>query len=120
MIDASEYVLYLQEQQALVCRDCKYCLQPNGVEKHLQRSHLAIELEVRKELVSYSESLTLRNPSEIVTPRTVVPAFDCLEITRGFRCSACNSLYGTPRSIEEHCRSHTWAKPEGMNHNRIV
>jgi len=117
MIDASRYLVYLQEQQALICRGCKYCLQPNGVERHLQRKHSVISLKVRKELVNYAESLTLRNPSEVITPVTVIPAFDCLEVIRGFRCSACNCLYGTPRSIEEHCRTHRRTMQEGSSHN---
>jgi hypothetical protein len=119
-MDTSQYLLYLQEQQALICKSCKHCLQPNGVESHLQRKHSAIPLKVRKELISYAESLVLRNPSEVVIPVTIVSAFDCLKVTEGFRCLMCNSLYGTPRSIKEHCRAHKWTEPEGMNHNQIV
>lgn len=119
MIDVSEYVKYLPEQQALICRGCKYCLQPNGVEGHLGRTHTAVKLEVRKELVSYAEKLTLRNPSEIMTPITAIPAFDDLRITRGFRCAFCDGLYGTPGNIKEHCKSHNWPKPEGTSYNRI-
>ena len=96
MINSSEYLLYLREQQALICRDCKYCLQPNGVEKHLQRNHLAIPLEIRKELMSYAERLILRNPSEVVAPVAVGPAFDGLKVIQGFHCSICQGLYGTP------------------------
>src|SRR5947207_14519125 len=117
MIDISKYLLYLQEEQALICRSCKHCLQPNGVENHLQRKHSAVPLEVRKELLSYAESLILRNPSEVVMPVTVVPIFDCLKVTQGFRCSMCNSLYGTPGSIKKHCEGHRWTKPEGMSRN---
>src|SRR6266496_4490886 len=84
MIDMSEYLLYLQEQQALVCRSCKYCLQLNGVENHLRRlQHSAVQLEVRKELVSYAKSLILRNPSKIVAPVTIVSTFDCLKVIQG-------------------------------------
>lgn len=114
MIDASEYLIYLQEQQALACRGCKYCLQPKGIEDHLQRKHLMVPLKVRRELVSYTGTLTLRNPKEVITPTGIVPAFDCLEVTDGFRCSICKRLWGTPRSIQEHCRSHKWTKPEGI------
>ena len=120
MIDASEYLIYLQEQQALICRGCKYCLQPNGVEKHLQRKHSAILLEVRKELISYRESLILRNPSEVVASVAVGPAFDGLKVIQGFHCSICQGLYGTPRSIEKHCLTHRWTKPEDMSRNQIV
>jgi hypothetical protein len=117
MIDESKYLLYLPEQQLLICRTCKYCLHPDGVENHLQRKHLAIPLKIRKELVSYVRGLTLRSPSEVITPVTVVSAFEWLEVIQGFRCSVCNSLCGTPRSIQEHCRGHTWSKPEGMSCN---
>jgi len=113
MIDMSEYLLYLQEQQVLICRSCGYCLQPNGIGKHFQRTHSAVSLKVRKELMGYAESLILRNPSEVVTPVTIVPAFDCLKVTQGFHCS-------TPGSIKEHCKTHRWTKPEGMSHHQIV
>src|SRR5947207_9479751 len=113
MINLSKYLLYLQEQQVLICRSCKYCLYPTWVENHLRRKHSAVPLEVRKELVSYAESLILRDPSKVIVPVTIVPAFDCLKVIEGFRCSICNSLYGTPGSIKEHCKTHTWTKPEG-------
>ncbi len=104
MIDASEYFLYLQEQQVLICQSCQYCLQPNGVKKHLQRKHSA---DVRKKLMSYAECLILRDPSKVVVPVTFVSAFECLKVTQGFCCSICNSLCGT---IKEHCKAHRWTK----------
>ena len=82
--------------------------------------HSAIPLKVCKKLMSYVKGLTLRNPSEMITPVTIVAAFDCLKVTQGFYCSICNSLYGTSRSIEEHCRGHRWMKPEDMSHNQIL
>src|SRR6266516_6775375 len=84
MIDMSEYLLYLQEQQALVCRSCKYCLQPDGIEDHLHRKHLTIPLNVRRELVGYAKGLILRKASEIITRLTIISAFDCLTLTHGF------------------------------------
>ena len=44
----------------------------------------------------YAESLILRKPSEVVTPDSIIPAFECLKVIPGFRCSSCNSLQGTP------------------------
>ena len=120
MIDASNYLIYLREQQTLICRSCEYCLQPNGIEKHLQRTHSVIPLKIRRELVSYAESLILRNPFEVITSFTVIPIFDCLKMTPGFRCLMYNSLYGTLGSIKKHCKGHRWMKPEGMSRNSIV
>jgi hypothetical protein len=120
MTDATEYLLYLQEQEALICRSCKHCLQPDGIEDHLRRKHLTIPLDVRKELVSYAKGLILRTPSEVVAPVTVDLAFDGLKVIQGFRCSICQSLYGTLRSIEKHCTTHRWMKPEGMSHDEMI
>jgi len=119
MTDESKYLVYLQDQQALVCHNCKHCLQPNGVEDHLRRKDKKIPLKIRQELVAYAGHLTLRNPSEVITPATIIPAFDCLEVIHGFRCLVCHALYGTPRSIKGHCNSHKWMKPEGMEYNQI-
>ena len=104
----------------MICRDCKYCLQSNGIEKYLQRNHSAIPLKVRKELMNYAKSLILRNPSKVVIPIIVDSAFDDLKVTQGFRCSICHSLYEILRSIEKHCRTHRWMKPEDMNHNEMI
>src|SRR5947207_3199614 len=92
LIDPSEYLLYLPEKQVLICRTCKYCMHPNGVENHLQRKHLAISLKVRKELISYARDLTLQSQSEVITSITIISVFEYLEVTQGFRYSACNSL----------------------------
>jgi Orsellinic acid/F9775 biosynthesis cluster protein D len=118
MINGPEYLLYLLEQQVLICRSCQYCLQPNGVRGHLQRKHQAIPLKVRKELVIYAESLTLRDPSKVVTPAAIIPAFEGLKVTPGYCCSICGSLYGTIGSIEEHCtKAHGWTESEGTSHS---
>src|SRR6266496_3667589 len=106
MINVSKYLLYLQEEQALIYRNCKYCLQSNGVENHLQRKHSTIPLKVCKKLMNYVESLILRNPSEVVVLIIIVLIFDCLKVTQGFRCSIYNYLYETLGSIKKHCEVH--------------
>jgi hypothetical protein len=120
MTNDREYLLYLPEQQVLICRSCQYCLQPNGVGGHLQRNHQAIPLKIRKELVSYAESLILRNPCQIVASITIIPAFEGLKVTPGFCCSICDSLYRTIGSIEEHCiKAHGWIESKGTDHNEL-
>jgi hypothetical protein len=51
-------------EPALICRQCKYALQPSGtrVSKHLAEKH-AIPASERKELASYIDSLRLPNPN---------------------------------------------------------
>src|SRR5437762_14225081 len=97
---------YLSEQQLLVCQSCKYYLHPNSVYRHLQTHHLTIPLTIRKELFKYTNSLTLRGPTETVTPVRLIPAFECIKvIDDGCRCLICCSLSGTIDSMKYHCRS---------------
>jgi len=106
MTDTSQYLSYLQEQQALACRSCKYCLQPNGVESHLQRKHSAVPLKIYKKLMNYAESLILRKSSKVVTPVIIVFIFDCLKIIERFCCLMCNYLYEILSNIKEYCKDH--------------
>ena len=116
MIDANEYLIHLPEQQVLVCRSCKYCLQPDGVYQHLQRSHLTIPVKVRKELIEYTEDLTLRGPTKVITPTRSISAFECLKIIDGFQCSVCNTLCGTIGSVKKHCATaHKWTEFKGIS-----
>jgi len=120
MTDVNKYLTHLSKQQVLVCRDCKYCLQPNDIQRHLQTKHLAISLDVRQELVRYAEELLLPISSEVVTSTTIVPAFECLEVTDEFCCLICDSLCGTIRSVEEHCRCvHQWTKSKGIYSSKL-
>jgi hypothetical protein len=92
MTNPLDYFVHLLIQQLLICKSCKYALQPYGIIKHLQRQHKAIPLSTRKTLVEYAGTLTLRDGSTAITPVDIVPAFECLEIIPGYRCLICNFL----------------------------
>lgn len=116
MNDPNEYILYLEEHQVLACRSCKYCLRSNGIYQHLQTYHKSIPLTIRKELVQHAEGLILRDPTQVIASTRPLPAFECLKITEGFQCLICDSLCGTPESIEKHSRkAHKWKKSKGMS-----
>lgn len=101
-MNVSEYLIYLQSEQLLICRTCRYCLQPKGVEQHLYREHKTIPLNTRNELVRYSQTLSVKNPTNVATPVNVVPAYEHLNITEGYCCLLCNALYGTLDSMRTH------------------
>src|SRR5436190_19082773 len=94
MSNTCDYFVYLKEEQLFVCRSCRYCLQPNEIERHLRREHQSIPLLIRKELVNYVKSLAVINPTEVTIPTHPIPALDSLEIINGFCCMICKVLYG--------------------------
>ena len=91
-MDMSQYLTYLPTEQLLICRSCKYALQPNGVEKHLRDTHKAIPLKARQMLVVYSKNLLLCGPSIVTIPTEIVPRYHCLDLVNGFKCLTCGTL----------------------------
>lgn len=53
-----------------------------------------IPLKMRKKLVEYAKGLTLRIPSQVPTPISSIPSFECLKVIREFQYLACDSLWG--------------------------
>ena len=105
MSNTCDYFVYLKEQQLLVCRSCKYCLQLHGIERHLRWEHQSIPLLVRKELVNYMKSLAVINSIEVIIPIHSIPALDVLEIINRFCCMICKVLYGVLASMRVHWSS---------------
>src|SRR4030095_530193 len=102
MSNASDYFTYLERERVLVCHSCRYCLQPDGIERYLRTEHKVIPLTIRKELVNYSKRLALLDAMQVVIPSDIIPAFECLEIKNGFSCMICDGLYGTIESMRVH------------------
>ena len=102
MLNVHEYLIYLEEEELLVCRICRYCLRWNGIERHLRKEHKVIPLNIRNELVRYSQTLSIKNPADIVIPGNTVPAYEYLNIIDGYCCLICNALYGTLDSMRKH------------------
>ena len=105
MLNLNDYLFYLENQRLIVCKSCRYCLQPDGVERHLRTEHEAVPLVVRKELVKYVDGLELVSFVELVSPTDVIQAFECLKVTNGFMCLICDGLYGTEESMRVYCRA---------------
>jgi Orsellinic acid/F9775 biosynthesis cluster protein D len=113
-LDYTKYFVYLHEHKLLVCRDCKHCLQPNGIQLHLQKKHRSTQLVTRKALIEYANGLLLRGSKEAIAPTIPLPVFECLEITNGFQCLICDSLCGTIDDVKKHCRTHDQKTSQGI------
>jgi predicted metal-binding protein len=114
-IDPFVYLLYVPEYSALICRSCRYCLTPRGVGRHFQWQHKTISCGERDQLVKFAECLTVSRPEDIEVPSEEIAAIEGLDVIDGFKCGECEGLYGTMRSIQNHCRDrHDWVKSRGI------
>ena len=69
------------------------------------RYQLEASLKIYKKLMSYVESLILRNSSKVIISIIMIPTFDYLKITQGF-CLIYNSLYKISRNIKKYYKDH--------------
>jgi uncharacterized C2H2 Zn-finger protein len=119
MDDIHSYVVYSSELHALICRSCKYGLNPNGVDRHLRKWHKAIPLELRKRIVKWCDGLPAKPLSDVQIPMTEVNAIEGLKVTDGSMCLSCGSLFGTRLSMMRHCQtSHEWTISKS-NYNHL-
>jgi Orsellinic acid/F9775 biosynthesis cluster protein D len=76
-----------------------------GVEKHFQRCHKCIPIEVRKQIVEFALQLDGKKQEDVEIPRVEVAAIERLDIIKGFECKACDAFNGQVQSMERHCRT---------------
>lgn len=116
--DASNYVFYSEEWKVLIClhEDCKHCLTPNGIWLHFQRYHTeAYNLQVRRQIKSYAETLALVHPSEILVPRDMPPPIKGLRVWNGWQCLECFKVGPVKGGAIQHCRTeHGWTDSRGI------
>ena len=99
----------------LICQTCRHGLVATGVQRHFQRCHKCISIEVRKQIVEFAAQLDIKNPEEVEVPTVELVAIEGLDIIKGLECEACNALYGRVQSMEHHCRTrHGWQKSKGI------
>ena len=115
-----QYVKFNSEFQVLICLQHKYCLTPNGIERHFQRYHKNIPLAIRKEITQYGSQLNLISPNKVGVSNKVIAELALYE--SGFKCkwNGCNEYATTERSIMEHCRGHrNWTSSKHWENQAI-
>jgi hypothetical protein len=109
------YLRYDTEFKVLICLSCQHCLTRLGVEKHFQRCHRVVPINVRKQLVRFSEGLAIVEPKDVRMPLIEIKPIAGLKVVEGVICDVCGSLYGTVPSMEIHCwKEHGWRRWQGL------
>ncbi|KAF3941140.1 hypothetical protein ABW19_dt0202223 [Dactylella cylindrospora] len=96
---------------ALVCLECRYCLDPIHLDSHLKTKHhrkpLPKEINEIVEalrplhLLSKEQLLARQKTLKLIGP---VEPFRYLLVSPGFKCSECGELRGQPETIRYHTR----------------
>ena len=117
--DTSQYVLYLEDWQVLICLDenCRYCLISNGIQRHFQRYHANIyDLSFRKQIGRYANTLTLCRPCDIMIPTNTPLSIPGLKIWNGWQCTECFKVDPMMDDRKQHCENnHDWKSSQGKN-----
>ena len=83
--------------------------------RHFQRLHKSVSTSVRKWLNDFMSRLRVSRAEDMKLPLVEIKAIEGLEVIDGFECQDCGGLFGTLRSIQNHCRDrHGWVKSRGM------
>ncbi|KAG4440421.1 hypothetical protein IFR05_004114 [Cadophora sp. M221] len=99
----SRLLTYLPTHQVLICKDCRYAIQPSAISRHLKELH-GICRSDREEFMAYTRSLNLANPKDVPLPKSDAPPVPFLPTHRGFACglSGCLHLCVTIKRMKRH------------------
>ena len=111
-----QYVTYNNELHTLICRQHKFGLSPDWIERHFRESHKTIPLEIRQEIIRYSKSLDLWQPEWVNNLLLSLIAIPELRMILGWKCQhrVCQELRSIELSMKKHCRDvHGWKTVNG-------
>lgn len=95
--------LHLPERRVLLCKECRYAIQPSAISRHLKEIHRIYRSD-RRVLVEYAQGLDLADPPDVVLPRPHEPPVPFLPIEGGLACGAeaCGYLCVTAKRMKHH------------------
>ncbi|KAH9209209.1 hypothetical protein DL95DRAFT_310392 [Leptodontidium sp. 2 PMI_412] len=108
----SQLLTYLPAYQVLICKECRYAIQPLAISRHLKELH-GICRSDREGFMTYTRSLSLANPKDVPLPKYDTTPVPFLPTQRGFTCglSGCDHLCVTIKRMKRH-----WAH----THNGVI
>lgn len=94
---------YMPQHKVLICKECRYAIQPSAISRHLKDLHHIYRSE-RKELLEYAKGLPLADPREVILPLPHEPLINLLPTESGLACLAegCAHLCVTVKRMKSH------------------
>jgi hypothetical protein len=99
----SQLLHYLLPHRVLICKECRYAIQPSAISRHLKELH-RIYRSNRKEFMEYAQSLDLADPGDVVLPEPNEAPVPFLLTSSGLACRAggCGHLCVTIQRMKRH------------------
>ena len=100
----SPLLAHLPDYGIVICKLCKFAVQPNALSSHLLRHH--IYRDKRRILLDQLADLKLLEPDEVPNPPIRVPSFPYLPVASGYQCSLpdCGHLCISHKRMSQHLR----------------
>src|SRR5579871_5953120 len=110
----STYLIYNARHRILICRHCRYVINPSGVKRHLRNEHLEWELCMRRQLTEYAATLDLISVKDACAIQLGPEPIEGLDVKQGLYCEECQYICVTVETMIKHCRSsHQWIQKMG-------
>jgi Orsellinic acid/F9775 biosynthesis cluster protein D/Fungal specific transcription factor domain len=102
----SELLHYLSSHRVVICKECRYAIQPAAISRHLKELHHIYRGD-RQVYLDYALKLDLANPDDVVLPELHRAPVPFLPIEKGVACgvSGCGHLCVTVKRMKQHWSS---------------
>lgn len=106
---------HLPQYGVVVCRQCRFAVQPSALSSHLQ-NHGILRSERRRILDQLSQ-LHLLNPDQVPVPASNDPPLPDLPVLNGYKCRAllCNYTCTSSKRMSQH-----WSEIHQQPNSRLV
>jgi hypothetical protein len=115
-LDPLQLLQYVPAHRIVICKVCRYAIQPLAIPRHLKDYHQIFRRD-RRPFMRYVASLDLREPQDVVMPTIPVAPLPFLRIIDGFSCCipGCRYLSISVKLLTTHWN----AMHEGSNQTDI-
>jgi hypothetical protein len=102
-LSPTDLLHYIPAHRVLVCKECRYAIQPSAISRHLKDLHKIFRSD-RSHLVEYTKKLDLADPADVVLPPPHEAPVPLLPIESGLSCArdGCNHLCITVKRMKSH------------------
>jgi hypothetical protein len=108
------YFIYNTKYRILICRQCKFVVHRDSLQRHLERRHGDRDWQIRNQLVVYARTLDLIPIKEMKLLQPDAEVIEGLDVLDGLNCTDCGYLCATQETMMQHCRrQHSWLKRVG-------
>lgn len=111
-----------RECQVIICRRCRFAINPASVKGHIERKHKTVTKEQCAQAVAFIDNLSqvARDPQQVKYPDATEQAIPVIPVyTDGLRCvfqiagQECNYTCRERSGMRKHCKKHDYENPRG-------